>query len=71
MWERYAWFAFPAFGLCIVGFVASYMWDSDYLWWPALFAIVGFAVMAPLQVVRPLRAVLEALKPGAERTQKD
>ena len=56
----------------MIGVVASYMWDSDYLWWPVLFAIVGCGVMVPLVAVRPLRAVLEALRPvGGEPSQRD
>src|SRR5262249_16017471 len=63
MWERYAWFAFPAFGLSLVGVVASCLWDDNYLWWPALFAVLACAVMVPLLLVRPLRAVLASLRP--------
>jgi hypothetical protein len=62
MWERYAWFAFPAFGLSAVAATASYIWDSDFLWWPALFALLGCAAMFPLVVVRPFLAILEALR---------
>jgi hypothetical protein len=71
MWERYAWFAFPAFGLCVVGVVASYVWDSDYVLWPLLFAIGGCAVVFPLLVVRPLRAVLETLSHDADSGPED
>ena len=63
MWERYAWFAFPAFGLCLVGIVASYMWDDEWLLWPTLFAVLACVVMVPLVIVRPLLAVLAALRP--------
>jgi hypothetical protein len=71
MWERYAWFAYPAFGLCLVGTVASYLWDDDYLVWPTLFGIAAFLVMAPLLLVRPLRAVLQAMRTDAESSTKD
>ncbi len=62
MWERYAWFALPAFGLCFIGVVASYLWDDNYFWWPMLFAVLGCAAMIPLLVARPLRAVLAAFR---------
>jgi hypothetical protein len=62
MWERYAWFAFPAFGLCLIGVVASFLWDEYYFWWPMLFAVLGCAVMIPIVVIRPLWAVLAAFR---------
>jgi hypothetical protein len=71
MWERYAWFAFPALGLCMVGGVASYMWDGDYLVWPTLFAVAGCLVMLPLVIVRPLQAVLHAMRSEQEPSSEE
>ena len=67
MWERYAGFAFPAFGLCLVGSVASYMWDEEWLLRPTLFAVLACVVMVPLVIVRPLLPVLATLRPDDER----
>jgi hypothetical protein len=55
----------------VVGVVASYVWDSDYVLWPLLFAIGGCAVVFPLLVVRPLRAVLETLSHDADSGPED
>lgn len=71
MWERYAWFAFPAFGLCVVAATASYLWDSDFFWWPTFFGLLGFAAMFPLLVVRPLLAILSALGHDDEPSEAD
>jgi hypothetical protein len=71
MWQRYAWFAYPAFGSCLVAGVASYLWDDDYLWWPVLFGVIGCAVMAPLLVVRPTRDVLEVFRSGSATDADD
>ena len=70
-WERYAWFAFPAAGLCLIGSVASYLWDTNYLWWPILFALLACAVLFPLIVVRPFLAILDAMRPDPEPTHED
>ena len=70
-WEGYAWFAFPTFGLCLIGSVGSYLWDTNYFWWPILFIVVACAVMFPLVVVRPLLAILDQLEPSSEPTQED
>jgi hypothetical protein len=70
-WERYAWFAYPTFGLCLILSVASYLWDANYFWWPMLFVLLACAVMFPLVVVRPLLAILDALRPDAEPNQED
>jgi hypothetical protein len=71
MWDRYAWFAFAAFGLCMVAMVASYLWDDDYLLWPTLFAVIACVVMIPLVVVRPLLAILAALRPDDDHLEAD
>jgi hypothetical protein len=71
MWEKYAWFAFPAFGLCLVGIVASYIWDDEWVLWPTLFAVLACVVMVPLVIVRPLLAVLAALRPDPEHPGAD
>lgn len=60
MKEAYAWIAFGAFGLSMIGSVASYLWSDAYLRWPVLFAVIAFAFMVPLIVLPPFRAVLAA-----------
>ena len=71
MWERYAWFASAVFALCTVGAVASYLWDGNYLVWPFLFAVAASAAAIPLVVVRPLRAVIAALRPVDDGREQD
>jgi hypothetical protein len=70
MSEGYAWFATVVFALCLIGGVASYLWDDNYLLWPTLFAVVAVAVVAPLVVVRPLRAMLASLR-GTDETSRN
>ena len=60
MWDRYSWVAFGAFALCLIGAVASYLWDSSFTWWAILFILLGTAFMFPLVVVRLFNAILNA-----------
>ena len=62
MWDRYAWVASAAFGLCVIGAVASYLWDPSFTWWPVMFVLLGTAFVFPLVVVRPLLAILSAFR---------
>lgn len=70
-WQRYAWWASVAFGLSVIGIVASYLWDSSYFWWPLLFVLLACAVALPLVVVRPLLAMVKVLRSGAEPPPTD
>jgi hypothetical protein len=68
MKEALAWIGYGALGLTMIGAVASYMWDDDYVWWPLLFAAIGCALLVPL-ILLPMFLAVFKTDSGPEQTE--
>jgi hypothetical protein len=56
------WGAYGVFSLCMIASVASYLWSSDFFWWPIFFSVVGTAVILPVIFGPLIRAVTRSFK---------
>ena len=58
------WAAFFVFAMCMVGMVAWPLWSDNDLW-SFLFAGIGIAVLLPVILVPPIRALLKVFTTSA------
>lgn len=58
----HVWVAYGIFIVCMIASVASYLWSSDYFWWPLFFSAIGMAAILPVLFGPSVRVIISAFK---------